>query len=188
MDKTDEYIIAHSRSMSQQEIADKLGINKSTVSRRMASLRESGEINAKVKTTASSESQQARERAKDCTLSRVDRLKALTELKDMLHADLALAGGQGLARISSEYRQTLEQLEALSTDLELIDSTARKLGMIQYTKLKIAVTSDFPSVEHDTAVDIVDTVIRYLADIDLIAAPTTLDEILSTAEAASADE
>lgn len=183
MDSTDEYIIAHSKSMSQQEMADKLGINKSTVSRRMAALRESGVIDSRAAEAAKRGARQARERLQGCTMSRTDRLEALSELKDMLHAELALAGGQGLARVSSEYRATIEQIESLSTELELTRITAQELNPVEIVRLKMGVRKKFAQTcERETAAAIVDEVLTWLADRGIVVY-TPLDAATSSSDA-----
>ena len=167
--------------MSQQEMADKLGLNKSTVSRRMAALRESGELDTKATEAAKRESQQARERLQSCTMSRTDRLEALAELKDMLHAELALAGGQGLARVSSEYRAVLEQIEALSIELDLTTNAAQRLNPVQLMKMKHQIFDKYAFDQRDTVNDVIDSVLKHLANLGIVEY-TPLDAIVSSAD------
>ena len=167
--------------MSQQEMADKLQVNKSTVSRRMAALRESGELDTKATEAAKRESQQARERLQSCTMSRTDRLEALAELKDMLHAELALAGGQGLARVSSEYRAVLEQIEALSIELDLTTNAAKRLNPVQLMKMKHQIFNKYAFDQRDTVNDVIDSVLKHLANLGIVDY-TPLDAILSSAD------
>ena len=162
-------------------MADKLGINKSTVSRRMAALRESGEIDSKATEAAKRESQQARERLQSCTMNRTDRLEALAELKDMLHAELALAGGQGLARVSSEYRAVLEQIEALSIELTLTTNTAQRLNTVELVRMKHFICDKYSYEQRDMINEIIDRVLKNLANLGIVDY-TPLDAIVSNAE------
>lgn len=188
-DEKDSYIIEHANSMSCGEMAQRLGVHKSTVSRRLSSLRASGELpDTSARIDAEHRTSQARERLRAAALSRADRIEALAELRDMLHADLAISGGASLARVSSEYRQCLEQLEQLSEEVHAIEAAgARRVGAVHMARMKMSLFEEFQDVERGTVAGIVDAVIRYLASIDVIQAPTPLDEIMSTADA-SADE
>ena len=168
-DNTDVFIINHARSMSQQEIADKLGLNKSTVSRRMAALRESGEIDDKPSAAMKRELQEKRERLKSCTLDRTSRLEALAELKDLLHAELTLSGGSGLARVSSEYRATIEQMEILSTDMHLIANPADRIGPIDLILLERDIEDEYADrCDRDVAGSIIRAVFNKLYRMNVI--------------------
>lgn len=161
MDRVDEYIITHSKSMSYAEMGDKLGINKSTVSRRAAALRESGKLDAKPRGADLAETA-SRERLQGCTISRAERLEALAELRGMLHDDLALAGGQGLARVSSEYRAVLAEIEALSAELD-ITMNARKVSADDVARIKGAIVDSYgETFEPDTVIEIADGVLEAL--------------------------
>lgn len=183
MDKTDEFIITHSKSMSYAEMGDKLGLNKSTISRRAAALRKAGKLDAKP-TGAEIEELAARERLQSCTINRADRLEALAELREMLHDDLALAGGQGLARVSSEYRAVLAEIEALSTELD-ISINARKVNVDDIARVKRElVESHGEQFERGTVIHIVDDVLDALDTAGLIKY-TGLDKMRSTTLAMS---
>lgn len=161
MDSIDEYIITHCKSMSYAEIGDKLGINKSTVSRRAAALREAGKLEAKP-SVAESVEMAARERLRGCTISRAERLEALAELREMLHKDLTLAGGQGLARVSSEYRAVLAETEALSVELDLTIN-ARKVAADTIARIKGGLVERYGAeCEPDTVIGIADGVLEAL--------------------------
>ena len=162
MDSTDAYIVSHARSMTQKEIARKLGVNKSTVSRRMAALRESGELDAKAAEAVRRDSQRAREKLHGCTMSRTDRLSYLMELRDMLHAELSLSGGQSLARVASEYRRTLEEIEALSDELGVAMDAARKFNPVMIERYIAGMMERYPTTDRTTVRQIVGDVLAYL--------------------------
>ena len=120
-DNIDAFIIEHARSMTQSEMADKLQVNKSTISRRISALRESGQLQSAAPDAATHE----RKPLQGCAINRADRLQALAELREALQGELRLSGGQGLARVSSEYRKVLEEMESLSHELDLDESQAK---------------------------------------------------------------
>lgn len=182
-DFTDRYIVAHYRSMSYGDMADKLGINKSTVSRRAAALREAGEIEAKPSGADMAQTRALRERLKGCTVDRFDRLEALGELRELLHDDLKTAGGHGLARVSSEYRAVLAEIETLSTELELTQDEGRKnVSAIDLLRLKRDVAEEHAGLaDREIAGSIALSVLRRLGEIDAISI-TPLDLIQAEAD------
>ena len=107
------------------------------------------------------------------------RLEALAELREMLHDDLALAGGQGLARVSSEYRAVLAETEALSTELD-ISINARKVNVEDIARVKRELLeSHGEPFEPGTVIQIVDDVLDALDTAGLIKY-TGLDKMRST--------
>lgn len=168
-DNTDKYIIDHYRSMSYGEMADKLGINKSTVSRRAAMLREAGELEEKPSGADMTQERALRERLKGCTIDRADRLEALNELRELLHDDLTLAGGQGLARVSSEYRAVLAEIEALSIELDLVENKGRDVNPIDLILLKSEVEDEYTGKnDRDLTGSIVFSVFMKLRELDIL--------------------
>ena len=182
IDAKDQFIIKHYRSMSLAEMGDKLGCDKSTVSRRLKVLRESGEVEAVDESARKAESATARERLKGCAMDRGARLEALSELKDILHAEIALAGGQGLARVSSEYRQTLAEMENLSVEMGIADDNhAKEVPTIELVKYKVDARKRWGATCEDVDA-VVDDVLQWLNDVKVVRfAP--LDAIMSTAGA-----
>ena len=83
--------------MSQQDIADMLGISASTVCRRMKELGAGAEP-VKRPTYADTDPD-------------ADRLSRLEELRDMLYEAMQQTGGGSLAQLSKEYRATLVEIE-----------------------------------------------------------------------------
>ena len=181
-DSKDRFIVEHYRSMTQPEIADKLGVDKSTVSRRVARLRADGDIGTAVDEAARKESIEARRRLQGCAMGRADRLEALAELKDMLHAEIAMSGGQSLARVSSEYRKTLEELEAISTELDIAVKALRQITPVQVARLKSELRGKHQGeMDDDELFGIVDEVLGYLNDNDILSY-TPLARLRSNAE------
>lgn len=182
MDYTDQYIIEHHRSMSQPEMAEKLGLNKSTISRRMSKLKADGAIEA-TPNGESRETQLARDRLRGCAMNRADRLAALGELKNMLHADLLTSGGSSLARVSSEYRRTLEEIESLSVELDMAANAAQNLNPAQIARMKALARERFASAcGRDATAEIIDYTLNWLNSLGVIAY-TPYDSIMSNASA-----
>lgn len=167
-DRTDEYIAEHARSMSQQEIADKLGVNKSTVSRRMKAMRERGTLPAGKERRLDRREEAARETLRDKGITRAERIAALSELKDILHAELELSGGAGLARVSSEYRQTIEQIEALSDGLEVEIAKTNTVSLFNVTRTRSSVRKACQGAEHQTVNEVFNATLAALHDIGII--------------------
>ena len=168
-DNTDKFIIDHYRSMSYGEMADKLGINKSTVSRRAAMLREAGELEEKPSGADMAQARAMRERLKGCTIDRADRLEALNELRELLHDDLTMAGGQGLARVSSEYRAVLAEIEALSIELDLVENKGKDVNAIDLLVLKSEVQEKYAeNNDRDLTGSIVFSVFMKLRELDIL--------------------
>lgn len=168
-DNTDKFIIDHYRSMSYGEMADKLGINKSTVSRRAAMLREAGELEEKPSGADMAQARAMRERLKGCTIDRADRLEALNELRELLHDDLTMAGGQGLARVSSEYRAVLAEIEALSIELDLVENKGKDVSTIDLLVLKSEVQEKYAEEnDRDLTGSIVFSVFMKLRELDIL--------------------
>lgn len=169
MDTTDKYIITHNKHMSYGEMARQLGLNKSTISRRAAALREAGELDGKPDKAELSRARAMRERLQGCTLDRAERLEALAELRELLHHDLTLAGGQGLARVSSEYRAVLAEIEALSAELGLIHNAKADVSTIELLQIRHGVEDEFSDVsDKNVTTRIVHAVFQRLADMDVI--------------------
>ena len=152
LDTKDEYIRTHYGHMSLREMAVKLGIDKSTVSRRLNRLRESGDIDeyeARAAKDATSVARSSINRG----MTANDRLAALLELKDCLQAELQLVGGAGLARVSSEYRRTLEEVEALSATIRKEAASIPELTPLEVLRIqaemveKIENEYDFETIE-----------------------------------------
>ena len=182
-DEKDRFIVEHYKSMTQPEIADKLGINKSTVSRRVARLKAEGDISANAGETARNESTEARERLRGCAMDSTDRLMALAELKDALHAEIALSGGQSLARVSSEYRRTLEEIEALSAEITTDVNRVRRLDTVQAARMRHFLRDKYRTVcDADTVSSIIDSVLSWVSNLGLIEY-TPLDSVLGMAAA-----
>lgn len=181
-DNTDKYIISHYRSMSYGEMADKLGINKSTVSRRAAMLREAGELEEKPSGADMAQARAMRERLKGCTIDRADRLEALNELRELLHDDLTMAGGQGLARVSSEYRAVLAEIEALSIELDLVENKGKNISAIDLLVLKAEVQEEYGErADRETTGHIVFSVLTRLSRLDVLST-SPLDLIRAEAD------
>lgn len=83
--------------MTQQDIADLLGISASTVCRRMKELGAGAEP--------------VRRPTYADTDPDADRLSRLEELRDMLYEAMQQTGGGSLANLSKEYRATLAEIE-----------------------------------------------------------------------------
>lgn len=182
-DDKDRFIVEHYGSMTQPEMADKLGIDKSTVSRRVARLKNDGVIDAHVNQAARKEATEARERLRGCVMGNVDRLEALAELRDALHDEIANTGGQSLARVSSEYRRTLEEIEMLSSEITKDANSKVRVNPVQLAKIRHFVTDKYRGVcDADTTRDIIDSVLSWLSNLDIIEY-TPLDDILSRAAA-----
>lgn len=120
----DAFIRLHHNSMSQAEMARATGASTSQVSRRVIALREAGQLKPPQRDGGA-------EPVPD------ERLQALDELCELLHAELATSGGQSLARVSSEYRKALEERERLRAELGItrdnrfVVSTLTYLIMLQ---------------------------------------------------------
>ena len=168
-DNTDKFIVTHYRSMSYGEMADKLGINKSTISRRAAALREAGELDEKPSGADMAQARAMHERLKGCTVDRADRLEALEELRELLHHDLTLAGGQGLARVSSEYRAVIAEMEALSIELGLTQNAGKDVSTIDLLRVRKSVQDEFEGdCDRDITERIVHSTYKHLADMDVM--------------------
>ena len=168
-DSIDEYILAHHRSMSQREIAVKLGIDKSTVSRRLAAMRKAGAVDDAAAKAAKDDVQRAKDRLQGCALSRADRLAALAELKDLLHEEIKLSGGASMARVASEYRACMEQMETLTVELDLAANAVAKMTADDVVLLKVQVARESMGLcDPDTADAIVDAVLSALDNDGLI--------------------
>lgn len=117
VENLDAYIIAHYRSMTQAEISRATGASTSQVSRRVIALREAGRLD--------------NERPDfDGEAMPDERLTALDELCELLHRELATAGGQSLARVSSEYRKAMEERENLRAEMGISQDNRYKVGML----------------------------------------------------------
>lgn len=104
----DEYLINHAGRMSQRELAAKCGVGTSTVNRRLAELRQEGRLVPKP--VESEEARDSRVGDEDGAQNTAGRLR---ELRDILHGHLVASEGQGLTRISSEYRATVMAIDEL---------------------------------------------------------------------------
>ena len=113
----DEYIIAHHRSMTQAEISRATGASTSQVSRRVIALREAGRLDTERPDL-------------DGEAMPNERLAALDELCELLHRELSTAGGQSLARVSSEYRQAMAERENLRAEMGITQDNRYKVGML----------------------------------------------------------
>ena len=115
----DEYIKLHFNSMSQAEMARATGASTSQVSRRVIALREAGQLKPP-------------QRDGDAEPAPNERLQALEELVNLLHSELATAGGQSLARVSSEYRAALLERDNLRAELGITQDKRYKVSMLTY--------------------------------------------------------
>lgn len=175
LDTKDEYIRTHYGHMSLREMAVKLGIDKSTVSRRLNRLRESGDIDeyeARAAKDATSVARSSINRG----MTANDRLAALLELKDCLQAELQLVGGAGLARVSSEYRRTLEEVEALSATIRKEAASIPELTPLEVLRVQAATLERIE--DDDSAETVIHSVLAVLNEMEIIkASPATLARV-----------
>ena len=117
VENLDAYIVAHYRSMTQAEISRATGASTSQVSRRVIALREAGRLD--------------NERPDyDGEAMPDERLMALDELCELLHRELSTAGGQSLARVSSEYRQAMAERENLRAEMGITQDNRYRVTML----------------------------------------------------------
>jgi len=162
LDERDRFIKEHYTSMSMQEMADHLGISKSTVSRRAKAMRESGEIDDAMAKAAERETQRARDCIAGCALGNAERLEMLDALKARLEDELRMTGGANLARVSSEYRKTLEEMAAISTNLDIVRDHGAKIDEVGAINLKRDMRSRFEAYGREELDCIVDEVLCFL--------------------------
>ena len=167
-DNTDVFIKEHFASMSMQEMADHLHISKSTVSRRAKAMRESGEIDDAVREAAERETQRARDGVAGCALGNADRLEHLDALKARLEDELKMTGGANLARVSSEYRKTLEEMAAISINLEIVKDHGAKVDFLTVIMMKRDMRDRFGWEAGDELDAVVDAVLEHLDEKGLV--------------------
>ena len=180
----DEYIQLHHGSMSQAEMARATGASTSQVSRRVIALRESGQL-------------QPRKRGEDAEPAPDDRLQALDELVALLHSELATAGGQSLARVSSEYRKALEERDSLRVEYGISVDNRFVVGLLDYLRMLQPVFKHVPTHPlpenvlqlHERYELVVKATLRYLQEEGAIMVkPKVLDGLGETGGAAPEDE
>ena len=184
MDNKDDYILKHYGHMTMEQIGNNIGISKSSVSRRVSKLKASGEIDDAIAEDAKRETQQARNALGGCSMNNHDRVKALCELRDRLHDELSTTGGANLARVSLEYRRTLEEITAISKNIEIAMSEGHALDTIEATRLKLHLREKFNEVaDRETVTNIIESTLLYL-DNNGVISYKPLTRILSQAEMA----
>lgn len=119
--------------MSTREMAERLGTTKSTISRHVKALRESGTLSDAPRKDASAATTAARFRAMRATGH--EHLDALIELRDLLRNELDVSGGASMARVSSEYRRCMEEIAALSNEIDVAMAKSRELKPLYLSKL-----------------------------------------------------
>lgn len=111
----DGYIVQHYRNMSQAEIARRFDTSEATVSRHVKQLKGEGRIAVGRAEGMRLATEAARASLKG-SLSRGERISALQDLRERLTDELGETGGSSLARVSSELRTVLEELETLTSE------------------------------------------------------------------------
>lgn len=117
-DELDNYLKRMHSHMSARELAAATGSSKSTVSRRLIALRESGQLDVPV--NASNGDSDVPD----------ERLAALDELIELLHDELETTGGASLARVSAEYRRALEDRDKLRAEMGITQDNRFTVGLI----------------------------------------------------------
>lgn len=160
-DDLDGYIVQHYRSMSQAEIARRFDTSEATVSRHVKQLKGDGRIAVDKAEGMKIATEAARASLKG-SLSRGERIRALQDLRERLTDELDETGGSNLARVSSELRTVLEELETLT--VEAVDAmvSVKKVEGDEVCKLIVAAVEEHGD-EASTA-EVVASVLGYLHD------------------------
>lgn len=154
----DDFIRGHHGRMSCREMAERLNVSKSTVNRHIAKLRDAGELDAAALEEARARTGAARAEAAAATGG--DRIPALRELRDMLRGELGQTGGASMARVASEYRKTLEELEALEREAGKLKRHASEIGPLKIMSIKAKIRRE---MKGDAPMnDVLDAVIEAL--------------------------
>lgn len=175
-DNSDKFIADHYASMSMREMADHLGISKSTVSRRAKALREAGKIDEAAAKDAQRETQRARDDLRGCTMSRGERLRKLDSLRARLEDELDVSGGGNLSRVSSEYRKTLEEIASLSANIRIDEESGKRVSVDLALLMGESLAADFRDIGRDELYEVMYAVLGYL-NADGVVKFTAIDKV-----------
>lgn len=163
----DGYIVKHYKSLSQAEIARRCGTSEATVSRHVKALKISGSIAVDESESAKLATEAARASLKG-SLSRSERIKALQLLRERLTDELGETGGANLARVSSELRNVLAELETLTGEAVSAMVSIKELEESDVCGVMIEAVNECG--ERAKTADIVSCVLGYLNNAGFVVA------------------
>lgn len=164
----DSYIVRHYKSMSQAEIARRFDTSEATISRHVKQLKSCGRIATDKAEGAKLASEAARASLKG-SLSRGERIQALQDLRERLTDELNEAGGSSLARVSSELRTVLEELETLTS--EAVDAMVSIKRLEESDVCGVMIATVDKCGDRAKTTDAVASVLGYLNENGFIDAP-----------------